>query len=105
MTDCFQLVCEVRRRLGLTDYADRFAWVYDSYSEAAFRRGLITRWVLKNGHRLESPKLGAVALLPTGAGSALGTWLDGFLIFIGPGQNVVQAPVPAGVARYFWMNP
>lgn len=105
MTDCFQLVCEIRRRLGMTDYADRFAWVYDSYTEQAFPRGLITRWVLKNGQRISEPRSGAVALLPTKAGSALGTWLNGIVIFIGPGQNVIQVPLPEGVARYFWMKP
>lgn len=104
-TDCFQLVCELRDRLNLSSYRDRFAWVYGQYSEAAFPRGLITRWALKNGTRLVAPVDGAVALLPAAAGSALGTWLDGVVVFIGPGQNVIQAPLPVGVARYFWMKP
>lgn len=103
-TDCFQLVCEVRNRLGLSDYRERFAWVYDRYSEQDFPRGLLARWLLRHGTRLHRPWHGAVALLPTAAGGALGACVQDRAIFIGAGQNVVQAPLPAGVGHFFWME-
>lgn len=103
-TDCFQLACEVRNRLGLSDYRDRFAWVYRDWTEESFPRSMIVRWVLEHGSRLQKPRRGAIALLPTEAGAALGTYLGRALLFIGPGQNVVQAPLPDGVARFFWMD-
>lgn len=104
MTDCFQLTCEVRRRMGLGDYTEQFAWVYDRYDEQTFPRGRIARWLLQNGQRLPSARPGAVALLPGQAGAALGTATENGVIFIAPGQNVVHAPVPACLARYFWMD-
>jgi hypothetical protein len=104
LTDCFQLVCEARDRLGLSSYRERFAWVYSNWSEATFPRSLIVRWVIQHGTQLQGPERGAVALLPAGGGTALGTCLDRGLLFIGPGQNVVQTPLPQGVARFFWMD-
>jgi hypothetical protein len=104
LTDCFQLACEVRDRLGLTSYREHFAWVYRDWDEQTFPRSMIVRWVLEHGSPLKRPQRGAVALLPAGGGTALGTCLGRALLFIGPGQNVVQAPLPDGVARYFWMD-
>lgn len=104
LTDCFQLVCEVRQRLGLTDYRDRFAWVYERYSEETFPRRLLARWLLEHGTRLLTPTHGAVALLPAAAGGALGACVDGRAVFIGAGQNVIQAPLPHGVGHFFWMS-
>jgi hypothetical protein len=104
LTDCFQLTCEVRRRLGLADYADRFAWVYERYDEATLPRSSIARWLLQHGERLTNPRPGAVALLPGASSVALGTVTEHGVIFLAPGQNVVHAPVPAGLARYFWMT-
>lgn len=102
-TDCFQLVCEVRGRLGLSDYRDHFAWVYERYSEDSFPRRLLARWLLQHGRRLQAPWHGAVALLPAAAGGALGICVENRAIFIGPGQNVIQASLPQGVGRFFWM--
>lgn len=103
LTDCFQLVCEVRERLGLSDYRDRFAWVYERYTEATFPRRLLARWLLEHGSRLQGAWHGAVALLPAAAGGALGIAVENRAIFIGPGQNVVQASLPNGVGHFFWM--
>jgi len=103
-TDCFQLVCEVRDRLGLPSYREQFAWVYADWTEEAFPRSMIARWLCEHGTRLKAPRRGAVALLPAGAGAALGTHLGGLVLFIGPGQNVIQAPLPDGVGHYFWMD-
>jgi hypothetical protein len=103
-TDCFQLVCEARRRLGLMDYSERFAWVYERYTEQTFRRALLPRWLLQNGRRLGEPIAGAVALLPSSTGSALGTILEDGALFISPRGAVVRSPLPAGVGYFFWMN-
>jgi hypothetical protein len=103
-TDCFQLVCEVRRRMGLSDYGARFAWVYDTYTEATFPRLKILRWLLQYGTKLKAAKPGAVALLPGAAGAALGAVTEDGTVFIGPGARVVHVALPAGAARYFWMD-
>jgi hypothetical protein len=104
MTDCFQLACEVRRRMGLPDYTDRFAWVYERYDQATLPRTSIARWLLQYGSRLVEAEPGAVALLPGASRAALGTVTEHGVIFIAPGQNVVHAPVREGMARYFWMT-
>lgn len=103
-TDCFQLACEVHKRLGFIDYSEKFDWVYNLYDEKTFPRGQLVRWLLENGTRLQSAKLGAVVLLPATAGSALGTVLDDGAIFLSPNQTVVKAPLPNGVGHYFWMH-
>jgi hypothetical protein len=103
-TDCFQLTCEVRDRLALTSYRDRFAWVYETWTEDTFRNGLLARWLLTHGERISQPRIGAVALLPSAAGRALGTCTEAGVVFISPGQTVVQAPLPSGLTTYFWMT-
>lgn len=103
-TDCFQLTCEVRRRMGLTDYADKFAWVYDKYVDATFPRQLVLRWLLENGERINAALPGAVALMPGVSGAALGAVTDHGVIFLGVSQNVVHTPVPPGAGYYFWMK-
>jgi hypothetical protein len=35
-TDCFQLVCAVRRQLGLPDHAAQFEWVYREQTAETF---------------------------------------------------------------------
>jgi hypothetical protein len=32
-TDCFQLACEVHKRLGFADYSNQFEWVYELFDE------------------------------------------------------------------------
>lgn len=103
-TDCFQLACEIHKRLGFADYTKRFEWVYELYDEQTFPRGLLVRWMLENGTRLKAAKPGAVALLPASTGSALGTILEDGAIFITRGSGVIRAPLPAGTGHYFWMN-
>lgn len=104
LTDCFQLACEVHRRLGFADYAPDFEWVYRDYADETFPRKLILRWLLENGRRIKEPRPGAVALLPGYAGAALATALEGGVLFIAPSQNVVRSQLPEGVGHYFWMN-
>lgn len=104
-TDCFQLVCEVRKRFGLADYTHKFEWVYQEYTDETFPRRLIVRWLLHNGTRIDTPRPGAVVLLPGDVGAALATVLeDTAVLFIAPSQNVVRSQIPAGTGAYFWMN-
>lgn len=104
LTDCFQLCCEVRRRMGLCDHAAQFAWVYEQYDEHSFPRMRIARWLLKLGRRLDDPQPGAAVLLPGLDGAALGTATDHGVIYISPRQTVVHAPIPAGMGRFFWLE-
>ena len=104
MTDCFQLVCEMRRRMGLSDYSERFEWVYDQYTEDTFRRRLIPRWLLQHGIRLGIPQVGAVLLLPGAAGAALATVVNDGALFLAPSGNVVRTQWPIGMGYCFWMN-
>jgi hypothetical protein len=104
MTDCFQLVCEMRDRMGLSDYREQFEWVYDKYTEDTFCRRLIPRWLLQYGTRLDNPKVGAVLLLPSHAGGALGTVVTDGALFLASSGNVVRSQWPMGIGYYFWMN-
>ena len=103
-TDCFQLASEVHRRLGFGDYTRKFDWVYELYDEATFPKGLLVRWLLQNGQRLQNPQPGAVALLPAAVGSALGTIVEDGALFLSPGGTVIKAPLPADVGHFFWMH-
>lgn len=104
MTDCFQLACEVHRRMGFADYSPKFSWVYDQYTDETFDRRLLVRWVRENSSSLNAPCPGAVALLPTAQSFALGSVTDHGAIYLSPGQNVVHAPLRPGVGHFFWMH-
>lgn len=104
-TDCFQLACEVHRRLGYFDYSPAFSWVYTQYTDETFKRINLARWLLENGKRHRYAQLGSVVLLPTDVGAALGTYLDcETVLFIGPTHNVVKAALPAKTGHLFWME-
>jgi hypothetical protein len=105
-TDCFQLACEVRRRLDMSDYSERFAWVYTEFLDEQFNRAKIARWLLQCGNRLELPIPGAVRLLPVDEGAALATYLhDGTTIFLSPGGSVIRTQILDSLGYCFWMNP
>lgn len=106
MTDCFQLVCEVRRRMGLRELADDFKWVYQRYNEVSFPRANVLRWLYKEGRETQERIPGTLAYLPTDRGAvALGACTEDGLIFIAPGQNVVHVPGNiSSLARLFWMD-
>ena len=105
LTDCFQLACEVHRRLGYSDYSAEFEWVYEKYTDKTLPRTQIAKWLLQNGTILSRSVPGAVVLLPASSGAALGTLLeDGSSIVIGPLHNVVRARIPESSSRMFWMN-
>jgi hypothetical protein len=59
-TDCFQLACEVHKRLGFADYSNQFEWVYELFDESTFAKPLLARWMIENGTRLKQPTPGAV---------------------------------------------
>ena len=102
-TDCFQLSCEVRRRLGLNDHAAAYSWVYQKYDEASFTAQRLARFLLTSGARTLQPIAGDMILL-SGGEAALGTLTNYGTIFISPGKRVVHTPrVPVG-AYYFRMN-
>ena len=103
-TDCFQLVCEIRSRLGLSDYSENYAWAYWLYGPDTLKPRNMARWVLKEGKRLKMPTVGAVALLKEQNNAALGTVTDQGLICIAPGGRVVCVPTARVSAYYFWVD-
>jgi len=103
-TDCFQLVCEIRRRLGLSDYAGKFEWAYDSYTQDSFRPIRLARWLLETGTRLTLPVHGAVALLADPTTPALGSVVEDSIVFISAGKRVVSVSAQRVSAYYFWID-
>ena len=103
-TDCFQLVCEIRQRLGLSDYSQRFAWAYESYTAETLTPVRVARWLLQEGKRLKLPEHGAVALLADPTNPALGSVVEGSIVFIAPGKQVARVPVSRVSAYYFWID-
>jgi hypothetical protein len=102
-TDCFQLVCEIRHRIGLGDYRKQFDWVYDVFDETTLHSSRIARWLLQNGKRSTDKNLGRVGLLPGNAGAALCTIMgDGTVMYIAPSKAVVRTPI--AVKHTFKMN-
>ena len=101
-TDCFQLCCEVRRRLGLYDYASEFAWVYETYAESALPRTKISRLLLQLGQRTTTPQDGDPVIFPSiTKRGALGTFVENSVLLIGPRQNVIRVPHVAGTGYSF----
>jgi hypothetical protein len=101
-TDCFGLACTMRRRLELSDYYPRFAWVYAEHTETSLPPGRILRWVLEHSAPCP-PRPGAIAVLPARCG-ALATCTDSGIICIGPGQNVIHVPLPPRTYRTYWLR-
>jgi len=103
-TDCFQLVCEIRQRLGLSELANKFSWVYESYTSETLRPVRLARWLLDEGKRLKLPEHGALALLADPTNPALGSVVEGSVVFIAPGKQVARVPVSRVSAYYFWID-
>ena len=103
-TDCFQLVCEIRQRLGLSELASKFSWVYESYTSETLRPVRLARWLLDEGKRLKLPEHGAIALLADPTSPALGSVVEGSIVFIAPGKRVVRVPASRVLAYYFWID-
>lgn len=86
-SDCFMLVCEVRRRLGLHDYEDDFRWAYDEYDAGNLPMKRVVRWLFENGKRTMEKEDGNVAIiLPRPGGEiAVGVVYDGGIITVSRG--------------------
>jgi hypothetical protein len=102
-TDCFQLSCEVRDRLGMFNYAPLHDWVYQHYTEESFTNRVLVRLLLSNGRRTQDPSIGSMVLFP-GERAALGTVTDCGIIYIAPGGRVVHSPVHSSAYYCFEMN-
>ena len=92
-TDCFQLSCEVRRRLGLFDYGPLYEWVYEQHTEASFTNWQLARLLLQNGQRSRYLTPGAVVLF-SAIKTAVGTAADSGIVYVSPGGRVVRSPLP-----------
>jgi hypothetical protein len=103
-TDCWQLACEVRDRLGLVDHRDRFQWVYEEKAEGEVLVGHVLRWLYRDAERVEVPSAGSIACLRGNASRAvLGVCVSAeWIIFIGPGGHSISAPISMLTkARFF----
>lgn len=101
-TDCFALLCTMRRRMGLSDYWDRYSWVYNQYTEVTIPRGQVLRWILKHSHRCP-PRPGAVSVLPADIG-AIANHTEYGMLWLGPGQNVIHTPAPLQGLHSYWLE-
>jgi hypothetical protein len=103
-TDCFQLLCEAHRRLGMRDYSQDYAWIYDAYTEETLPGARVLRWLLMHGTRVAQHRLGAVVVLPGRSGYALGTATDTGVLCLTPGGTVAHPPAYAGRLQYIWLH-
>ena len=94
-SDCFMLVCEARRRLGLHDYEEDFQWAYDQYDAGNLPMKRIIRWLLTNGKTTHDLENGNVTIMKTFNGElAVGVVYDGGVLTISKGGRSFWAPVP-----------
>ena len=93
-TDCFQLSCEVRQRLGLFNYGPAHEWVYDQYAETSFTNWQLAKLLLRNGRRSDQLDIGNMVLF-SAINTALGTVTDSGIIYISPGGRVAHSPLPS----------
>lgn len=94
-TDCFMLVCEARRRLGLHDYEEDFQWAYDQYDAGNLPMKRIIRWLLSNGEVTNKYEDGNVVIMKTlGQELAVGVVYDGGVLTISKGGQSFWAPLP-----------
>ena len=99
-TDCFQLVCAVRRRLGLPDHAAQFEWVYREHTPQTFGLLHLRRLLAMMADPVATALPGDPILLD-GAAAALGVAVDSGVMFIAPGQSVVMTPLPQGAGQCY----
>lgn len=104
--DCFQLHNEIRKRLGLLDKSQQFAFAYEQWTEATFPRSQLMRW-LKSECTACEERNGAIVLMQGDKGrGALGTIVGyGEVSFISLSQMVVRTKVAnLGKIRLFWAD-
>ena len=102
-TDCFQLSCEVRKRLGFFDYGPSHEWVYDKCTEASFTNWRLAKLLLSNGRRSGYLTIGNMVLF-SGINTALGTVTDSGIIYISLGGRVAHSLLPASTFYCIEMN-
>lgn len=88
--DCFALLCETRRRLGLYDYEDEFQWVYET-------KKLPTREIIKQMRQIscktETPADGDMALMGGGMHRlSVGVVINGGILSIAHGMKSFWTP-------------
>jgi len=92
-TDCFMLVCEARRRLGLRDYEEDFRWAYDEYDAGNLPMRRIMRWLLEHGRRTNAYDDGNVAIMKTIGGElGVGVVYNGGILTISKGGRSFWTP-------------
>ena len=102
-TDCFQLSCEVRQRLGLFNYGPLHEWVYEQYTETSFTNWQLAKLLLRNGRRSDHLDPGDMVLF-SAINTALGTVTDSGIVYISPGGRAVQSPLPVSTFYCIKMN-
>lgn len=90
-TDCWQLVVEVRTRLGLE--TPDFEWVYRLWDDKTLDPRLIGHWLTEYCTPC-APEPGAIAAIPSPThGTALGVCTGASLLFISSTGRVVSKPI------------
>lgn len=103
-SDCFQLCCTIRRRLGMRDYAPNFQWAYEQYDEESFSARLLLRWLKDNCSPVEALRDGDVGMCVEKA--ALVTVANGRAFCIAPRGRSVSIECNKSVLSYaHWFRP
>ena len=102
-TDCFQLSCEIRSRLGLVDYSLLYSWVYEHYTESTFTPRRLARFLFQSGTRTSDVFIGGLILVNAAAGG-LGTVTEHGIIYLGSGHRSVLIPGLLPSSCYFHVD-
>jgi hypothetical protein len=99
--DCFALFSEVRKRLGMRDYYEDFAWVYSEIEEGKLPVKKIFCKVKEIARPTLSPVDGDMALLPVRSGGlGLGVvFNDGVLTIT---ESAASFWTPIALQAKFW---
>lgn len=103
LSDCFQLACAVRRRLGLYDHSAMFSWAYERYDESLPPLRM-ARWLLSHGRRIEAPRAGCLAMVG-GKRAALATMTNNAIICIAPRGRSVSTSLALAPSGVQWFLP
>ena len=107
-TDCFALVMEARRRMGLRDFYPDFKWVYDAYGHEGVKGRQILRWFWDYGQRINSAREGAIfrTMGANATGLALAAVIDSdSALLIGPSGRVIALPfAKVACGRFYWAD-
>mgnify|MGYP007019973068 CR=1 FL=1 len=96
--DCFALLCEARRRLGLKDYEDEFQWVYESKRLSV---KAIIKAMQKIATKTDCPRDGDMAIMGGGLHSlSVGVVVNGGILTIAHGMKSFWTPSLIGATFY-----